>query len=75
LPNEYWTVGMGLVLFLGAIFFQLGLLAQANPDFFPSQIKLDPIFLFFLPIANTVVNFSIWLLLLVGGLALSTLPF
>jgi len=75
LPNEYWTVGMGIVLLVGSIFFPLGMLAQANPDFFPSQIRLDPIFLFFLPMANTAVSLPIWIILIVGGLALTTLPF
>ncbi len=74
LPNEYWTMGMGMVLLIGAILFPLGMLAQADPNLFAGTVRLDPIFLFFLPVTNASANFAIWMGLLVGGIIFTVLP-
>ena len=75
LPNEYWTMGMGIILLIFSILFPLGVLTQANPALFPGMVKLDPIFLFFLPITNATANFAIWMFLIVGGVVFTLLPF
>ncbi|MBK8988973.1 MAG: hydrogenase iron-sulfur subunit [Chloroflexi bacterium] len=73
LPDTQWTVGLGIVLLLGAILFPVGMLPQANTLQLPGSITLDPIFLFYLPAAGTTAEIILWVSLLVltaVGLAL-----
>lgn len=46
LPDSQWTVGLGVVLLLGAIIFPLGMLPQANTAQLPGSLTIDPIFCF-----------------------------
>jgi len=60
LPDSQWTVGLGLVLLLGAVIFPLGMLPQANSLQLPGAISIDPVFLFYLPVAGSVAGIILW---------------
>ena len=73
LPDPQWTVGLGVVLLLGAIVFPLGMLPQANMLQLPDVITIDPFFLFYLPAAGPTAEIVLWgslLVLTITGLAL-----
>ncbi len=71
-PELPWLVGMGLVLLLGAIIVPTGVLPPATFTQLPGPHDLDPIFLFFLPLAAGWETAVVWGgLLLLGGLLLA----
>ncbi|MCA9874204.1 MAG: hydrogenase iron-sulfur subunit [Anaerolineales bacterium] len=61
LPDSQWTIGLGLVLLLGAVIFPLGMLPQASFLQLPGTIGIDPIFLFFLPLAGSLAGLVLWI--------------
>lgn len=74
IPDVQWWTGMGLVLLLVSLVFPAGMLAQADPTRLPDAIRLDPIFLFFLPFAGSSVSVFLWVGLLLITAALTALP-
>ncbi|MFO7680694.1 MAG: cytochrome b N-terminal domain-containing protein, partial [Chloroflexota bacterium] len=64
LPDVQWTVGLGLVLLLGAVLFPVGMLPQANEQLLPGVVTIDPIFLFYLPLSGTTAGVILWLVVL-----------
>ncbi len=63
LPDSQWTIGLGLVLLLGAVLFPIGMLPQANSLQLPDAIHIDPIFLFYLPLVGSAAAVVMWLAL------------
>ena len=74
LPDSQWTVGLGIVLLLGAIIFPLGMLPQANTAQLPGSLTIDPIFLFYLPTVGSVAGIVLWASLAVVTLIGLVLP-
>ena len=56
--------GITAVLILAAIVFPLAILPQANPAQLPQGVHLDPIFLFFLPVAGRGTAVILWTVLI-----------
>lgn len=67
LPELHWTVAIGAILLIISALFPLGMLPPADPTQVPASIRLDPIFLFYLPAVGR--SWSLWLW---GGLLLAT---
>ena len=66
-PPVQWLVGLSTVLLLGAIIFPLRHLPPADFSRLPQTVKLDPIFLFFLPFTGQKTAVFLW-----GGLLIAT---
>ncbi|HUM71653.1 MAG TPA: cytochrome b N-terminal domain-containing protein, partial [Chloroflexota bacterium] len=60
LPETHWLVGLVLLLVAAGIAFPLTLLPPANPLALPVGVRLDPIFLFFLPVAGQGTAVLLW---------------
>ena len=67
LPPTEWMVGASTVLLLTALFVPSGMLPQADLTRLPGMLRLDPIFLYYLP-----VDAQAWSNLLWGGMWLAT---
>ncbi len=74
LPETHWMVGIGLLLLAVGIAFPLTLLPAANPLELPTAVNLDPIFLFFLPVAGQNTAVLLWSSLLVITVVALALP-
>lgn len=74
LPETHWLAGLTLLLIAVGIAFPLTMLPPANPLTRPLTVSLDPIFLFFLPVAGQRTAVFLWLSLLVITAAALALP-
>lgn len=70
-PPVHWVAGISIILLLGALFFPVGMLPQANLSQLPQAISFDPIFLFFLPFPGAT---WLWLGLMAVTVTLAALP-
>ncbi len=74
LPPAYWTIGVGIVVFLVGLLFPVGMLPQGNLEQLPGSVTIDPLFLFYLPASgNPSLSWVLWgvlVLLLVVSTAL-----
>ncbi len=78
LPELHWSLGIGAILLLISALFPLGMLPKANPNMIPDAVKIDPLFLFYLPTDGNVWAFVVWgglLLVTVAGVILPWLPY
>ncbi len=78
LPELHWTLGIGAILLLISALFPLGMLPKANPNMIPDAVKIDPLFLFYLPTDGNVWAYLVWgglLLITVVGVILPWLPY
>ena len=60
MPQLYWQLGIGVVLVLVAALLPVEMLSHADPTRLPGQVRVDPIFLFFLPIAYRSAPGWLW---------------
>lgn len=67
LPDMQWTVSLAVVLVVVSVLFPVGMLPAFNNTAVPEQVAIDPIFLFFLPLAGSKWAWVVW-----GGLILFT---
>jgi len=51
MPRVYWQVGIGAVLIAVSLLLPTGILPRADLSRLPNGVRIDPIYLFFLPIA------------------------
>ena len=49
-PPKRWMISTAIVIIIASALFPLGMLPRASFNFLPSQIELDPFFLFHLPV-------------------------
>ena len=49
-PPQRWMLSTAIVIVVASALFPLGMLPRASFDFLPTQIELDPFFLFYLPV-------------------------
>ncbi len=49
-PPRHWMISTGLVMVIASALFPLGMLPRASFSLLPTQIELDPFFLFYFPI-------------------------
>lgn len=68
LPDRHWLIGLGAALLLVSIAAPAGLLPPANLSQLPGLVRLDPLFLFFLPATLNPSAGWLW-----GGLAVVVL--
>jgi len=73
-PETHWIVGISVVLILAAIVFPLTILPQANPDLLPQGVNVDPIFLFFIPVAEQTTAVVLWTTLIAVTALAAMLP-
>lgn len=73
-PETHWMVGIAVVLILAAIVFPLTILPQANPDMLPQGVNVDPIFLFFIPVAGQETAVFLWTTLIAATALAVMLP-
>jgi ferredoxin len=74
LPETHWLAGLTLLLAAAGIAFPLTLLPAANPLQLPTAVSLDPLFLFFLPVAGQETAVLLWSSLLVITVVALALP-
>ncbi|MCP5096619.1 MAG: hydrogenase iron-sulfur subunit [Chloroflexi bacterium] len=67
LPELYWTVGLGAVLIVVSALFPLGMLPQADLGQLPESVRIDPLFLFYLPTNGNMGAYWLW-----GGIGVLT---
>ncbi len=65
-PPQRWMISTAIVIVVSASLFPLGMLPRASFDFLPSQIELDPFFLFYLPaeLAGNAAANTFWISIL-----------
>lgn len=64
LPDMLWVALIGAVVLVVSAFFPLGMLPQADSARLPGAVSLDPLFLFYLPLANRpLLNALLWIAL------------
>ncbi|GIK54415.1 MAG: hydrogenase iron-sulfur subunit [Chloroflexi bacterium] len=73
-PEMHWLAGLTLLLVTTGIAFPLTLLPATNPLTRPMGVNLDPIFLFFLPVAGQDTAVLLWSFLAVVTLLGLALP-
>lgn len=73
-PETHWMAGIAVVLILAAIVFPLAILPQANPDMLPQGVNVDPIFLFFIPVAGQPTAVILWTTLIAATALAAMLP-
>ncbi|MCL4264310.1 MAG: hydrogenase iron-sulfur subunit [Anaerolineae bacterium] len=74
LPETHWMVGMGLLLVAAGVAFPLTILPPTNPLALPLAVSLDPLFLFFLPVAGQSTAVLLWSSLLFITILALALP-
>lgn len=78
MPDMLWVTLVGSVVLVVSALFPLGMLPQADSSSLPGPIRLDPLFLFYLPLADRpVLNGLLWGMLVAitaVGLVLPWLP-
>lgn len=73
-PEVHWVAGMALLLLIGAPIFPLGMLAPADPGQLPGPVRLDSLFLFYLPTSGATAGLWLWGGLIAAAIALAALP-
>ena len=68
LPELVWMGGAGVVLLLMGVLLPVGSADSASFFELPGRIRIDPLFLFFIPFNGTLLGGLIWIL--VGGVLL-----
>ncbi len=58
LPSRHWLIITGAVIIIGSAAFPLGMLPKADFNIISPAIKIDPFFLFYLPLGGG--NYSAW---------------
>ena len=74
LPEMHWLIGATVVLLLMAVLFPAGLLPQGDFDILPGAVRLDPIFLYYLPVNETAWSNWLWGFMWVATIAAAILP-
>ena len=74
-PPQRWMISTAIVIVVASALFPLGMLPRASFDFIPSQIELDPFFLFYFPAELGGVSANLfWIIILVISLILAAFP-
>lgn len=74
-PPQRWMVSTAIVIVVASALFPVGMLPRASFDFLPSQIELDPFFLFYLPAELGTISPNIfWGTVLIISLVLAAFP-
>jgi ferredoxin len=74
LPELHWLAGIFAVLIVISALFPAGNLPPANPDQLPGPLRLDPVFLYYLPLNETRQANLLWLFMWVATAVALTLP-
>lgn len=74
-PPQHWISSTAIVIIIASALFPLGMLPRASFNFLPSQIELDPFFLFYFPVelGGASANFF-WAAILILSLVLAAFP-
>ena len=74
-PPQRWMISTAIVIIIASALFPVGMLPQASFDTLPSQIELDPFFLFYLPAElGTIPAKGFWLTIVIVSLVLAAFP-
>lgn len=60
LPDAHWVIGASVVLLLMAALVPAEILPPANPQNLPGPLRLDPVFLAYLPLGGRAWGWLIW---------------
>lgn len=74
IPEAHWMIGAGVVLLVVSAFFPAGFSQPASFDRLPDVVRLDPIFLYYLPVNETGWSNFLWAGMWLGTIALGVLP-
>ena len=70
----FWIIGIGVILVAASAIKPAGLLPPVNPRQLPGVVTLDPLFLFFVPLALGQAAPWMWGVLAAAGLAACAIP-
>lgn len=74
LPELHWVVGAAVVLIVISAVFPSGMLPPADPNRLPGPLRLDPIFLYYLPLNETRWANWLWVFMWAATAAAAVLP-
>ncbi len=74
LPEPAWMIGATAILLAMALLFPAGMLAPANPESLPATVRLDPIFLYYLPLNERSWANWVWAGMWLATIAAAWLP-